>query len=94
MEYPMTRDDIDAIREEAERRKDKRQRGLDGKFFVARMDGRDQPGEKHEGCHYFVLDMTHDPFAIPALTAYAEACRSEYPLLAADLDRLCANPQS
>lgn len=60
-------------------------RGLYGKFTVRRNDGRDAPGEKHYNCPYFVLDAMHDPFAAPALRAYADACESEYPLLARDL---------
>lgn len=64
---------------------DKRTRGLYGKFIVKRADGTHRPGEKHDGCEYFVLDLKHDPFAIPALAAYAEHCRDEYPQLAADL---------
>lgn len=64
---------------------DKKSAGLYHKFNVTRTDGTDQPGGKHEGCEYFVLDLTHDPFALPALKAYAEACRDEYPILAADL---------
>ena len=63
-----------------------RTRGLYGKFIIHRTDGESRPGHKHDGCDYFVLDLTHDPFAIPALRAYAKACRAEYPLLAADLD--------
>lgn len=62
-----------------------RDRGLYEKFYVERTDGGHKPGEKHEGCNYFVLDLTHDPHAIPALRAYAESCAAEYPLLAADL---------
>ncbi len=60
-------------------------RGLFGKFIVKRMDGTDAPGAKHDGCWYFVLDLTHDKFAIPALERYADACGVEYPLLARDL---------
>ena len=67
---------------------DKRQMGLYNKFAVKRTDGKDAPGEKHEGCEYFVLDVTHDPFALPALKAYADACRATYPALARDLDML------
>jgi hypothetical protein len=62
-------------------------KGLYNKFTVTRTDGRSEPGEKHDGCDYFVLDLTHDKFAIPALKAYAKACNSEYPLLADDLRR-------
>ena len=61
-------------------------KGLYNKFSVTRTDGRDAPGEKHEGCEYFVLDLTHDKYAIPALKAYAKACSAEFPQLAADLD--------
>jgi hypothetical protein len=65
---------------------DKKALGLFQKFNVSRTDGRDAPGEKHHGAEYFVLDMA-DTFAIPALTAYAEACKHEYPVLSADLFR-------
>lgn len=66
-------------------------RGLypEGKFVVLRKDGTDQPGGKHDGCKYFVLDVTHDPHAIPALRAYAESARNDgYELLANDLDAM------
>lgn len=63
--------------------------GLFQKFVVERTDGRSKPGEKHDGCQYFVLDVTHDPHAIPALLAYAESAEaSGYGALAADLRRL------
>lgn len=65
---------------------DKRSKGIYNKFMVSRTDSKDEPGQKHDGCDYFVLDLTHDPFAMPALKAYAEACRAEYPLLARDLE--------
>ena len=61
-------------------------KGLYNKYHVMRMDYRDLPGEKHEGCRLFVLDITHDPHAIPAIRAYADSCRADYPVLAADLD--------
>ena len=64
---------------------DRRSRGLHGKFHVTRTDGTSAPGCKHDGCSYFVLDLTHDKFAQPAVRAYAAACAAEYPLLAADL---------
>jgi hypothetical protein len=60
-------------------------RGLYHKFNVARTDGTSALGEKHYGCDYFVLDLTHDKYALPALEAYMAACASEFPLLAADL---------
>ncbi len=59
--------------------------GLYAKFIVNRTDHRDLPGYKHYNCDYFVLDLTHDPFAGAALSAYAGACEAEYPQLAADL---------
>lgn len=64
---------------------DKKERGLLGKFIVQRVDGSDQPGGKHRGCDYFVLDATHDAHAAAALRAYADSCEAEYPLLAADI---------
>lgn len=67
-------------------------RGLYNKFNVERTDGKSEPGEKHYGCEYFVLDLTHDKFALPALRAYAEACGNEYPQLASDLLRKCPTP--
>jgi hypothetical protein len=60
--------------------------GLYAKFRVERTDGRSAPGQKHDGCRYFVLDLTHDPHAPAAMRAYIESCRAEYPLLAADLE--------
>lgn len=59
--------------------------GLYEKFKVERTDGQSEPGEKHHGCEYFVLDLDHDPHAIPALKAYAESCLDDYPQLAHDL---------
>ncbi len=64
-------------------------RGIFDKFVVGRVDGSSEPGGKHADCDYFVLDVTHDPFAIPALRTYANACESEYPLLAGDLRVKC-----
>jgi hypothetical protein len=59
--------------------------GIYYKFDVSRTDGRDGPGQKHYDCEHFVLDVTHDSFAIAALAAYADACEAEYPQLSADL---------
>ena len=61
------------------------ERGLFQKFAVTRTDGKSEPGEKHENCEYFVIDLTHDKFAKPAIQAYARACEGEYSQLAADL---------
>jgi hypothetical protein len=60
-------------------------KGLYEKFSVTRNDGRSAPGEKHDGCEYFVLDLSHDKHAMPALAAYAQSCADEFPELAADL---------
>jgi hypothetical protein len=62
-----------------------RTRGLYNKYAVIRTDGSSAVGERHHGCEHFVLDVNHDPFAAVALRAYADACESEYPLLARDL---------
>ena len=63
-----------------------RTKGLYGKFYVHRRDGKDDPGGEHYGCYYFVLDVTHDPHAIPALRGYAESCEADgYAALASDL---------
>lgn len=61
------------------------EQGLFNKFQVFRTDGSHNFGKKHYGCNYFVLDTDHDPFAIPALMAYADACESTHPQLAADI---------
>lgn len=65
-------------------------RGVYEKFRVERTDGRSAPGEKHDGCAYFVLDLDHDPYAIPALRAYAEACAATHPGLSADVRKIVA----
>lgn len=64
---------------------DKRTMGLYQKYRVERTDGSSNPEGRHHGCEYFVLDLTHDKFAPPAILAYAEACKDEYPALYADL---------
>lgn len=62
-------------------------RGLHDKFVVRRRDGRDTPGAKHDGCEYFVLDLTHDPAAWHALAAYAKAVEQTRPVLSDHLVR-------
>ncbi len=62
-------------------------RRLFRKFIVRRTDGTSDYGKKHDGCEYFVLDLTHDPYAKAAALAYVEACKADYPLLAADMIR-------
>ncbi len=63
--------------------------GIYAKYSVERTDGSSAPGGRHERCAYFVLDLEHDPFAFPALRAYAEACAATHPGLARDLFRIC-----
>ncbi len=79
-------------RKQSTRATDK-ERGLYRKYIIERVDGSSAPGRKHHDCDCFVLDLTHDPFAIPAIKAYIEACRAEYPLLAADLEKRIAKPR-
>jgi hypothetical protein len=65
---------------------DDRDRGVYGKFLVERTDGRSAPGEKHDGCLYFVLDLDHDPLALWPLKEYADgAWRAGFEPLAEDL---------
>jgi hypothetical protein len=68
--------------------------GLYGKYWVRRRDGSSRPGEKHEFCNYYVLDLDYDPFAVPAVRSYADACESEYPELAKDLRALANNAEA
>lgn len=71
---------------ERDKKKSAEEQGLFRKFEVHRADGTDGPGCKHEGCRYFVLDLTHDAFAPAAMQAYAAACRDTHPQLAADIE--------
>lgn len=59
--------------------------GLYNKFEVYRRDGSSELGGKHEGCDYFVLDLSHDPYAAETLWYYAGACAQSHPLLSQDL---------
>lgn len=60
---------------------------LHGKFRVTRSDGSSEPGEPHHGCSYFVIDLVHDPAALPAMEAFVEACRPLRPKLASSIER-------
>lgn len=62
-----------------------RDRGVYRKYEVKRTDGSSEPGGKHAKCAYFVLDLEHDEYAVPALRAYAKACRTTHPALAMDI---------
>lgn len=59
--------------------------GLYQKYRVERVDGSDQPGGRHDGCRYFVLDLTHDPSARFAARIYAEDIEGARPRLSAEL---------
>ena len=69
----------------------KHEQGVIERYKIVRTDGSSEPGKKHDGCRYFVLDLEHDPFAANALMAYAEACAKEYPQLAEDLESAALN---
>ena len=73
---------------------DQHQLGLYEKFKITRTDGKDAPGGKHEHDQYFVLNLTTDKNAIPALAAYADACEADYAQLAADLRGIIAEKVS
>lgn len=53
--------------------------GIYEKYVVERTDG------KPEDCQYFVLNLDKDPYALAAIEAYAQACRSDNPGLSSDL---------
>lgn len=61
------------------------EQGVFRKFVVRRVDGSDQPGGRHHGCEYFVLDVVHDQHAKAALAAYAESCKDSHPALSKDM---------
>ena len=58
--------------------------GIYPKFKVERLTSSSR-GINHDHCQYFVLDITHDPHALAAASAYADSCEAERPNLAADL---------
>lgn len=62
--------------------KDDTQRGLYAKYTVIKNSAPDADFSA------FVLNLDTDPFAVEALRAYAKACAEQYPLLAADLERV------
>lgn len=63
------------------------EQGLFEKYHICRVDESDGPGGKHENCEYYVLDLTHDPYALEALHYYARACEKTHPELSKDLKR-------
>jgi hypothetical protein len=67
---------------------DDRNRGLYERYRVERLN---DPHGIHIHCPYFVLDLRHDKFSVPAIEAYILACESEYPKLARDLRLMISN---
>jgi len=55
------------------------------KFYVSRVDGRDQPGRDKSDAKYFVLDYVYDEYAKEAMMFYAFKCAEKFPLLACDI---------
>jgi hypothetical protein len=72
---------------------DKRNK-LQQKYYVDRIDGRDQAGGDRIDSKYFVLDYIHDPYSIPALEAYALACYKDFPNLSEEIRGLVARLKS
>lgn len=62
-----------------------RHHGAYKRYDVKRLG---DPEGKHASCEHFVLDLDHDPYASKALEAYATACSSENPALAADIRKM------
>lgn len=61
---------------------DDKKRGVYKRYEVKRLNDLDG---KHDDCFLFVLDIDHDPFAVPALNSYIDACEHDYELLAHSL---------
>ncbi|MGI5939275.1 MAG: hypothetical protein ACOX8V_01025 [Thermoleophilia bacterium] len=61
---------------------------LQQKYYVDRIDERDRAGGDRCDSKYFVLDYIHDPYSIPALEAYAEACSNDFPNLSMEISAL------
>lgn len=71
---------------ERDQSKPAEQQGMFRKFDVRRTDGSSEPGGKHYGCRYWVLDLNHDQHAPAAMQAYAADCRATHPVLADDIE--------
>jgi predicted ester cyclase len=76
---------------------DKRNK-LQQKYYVERIDERDRADGDRADSKYFVLDYVHDPYSMPALEAYAQACFKDFPDLSAEIrtlvQQLKNNPQT
>lgn len=73
---------IDSINEPEPKYEPLGDTGFHQKFHVSRVDGQSAPGERHDGCAYFVLDLDHDPFSVAAMLVYGVACKETQPELA------------
>jgi len=73
----------DGVAEDFEEALRDEERGLYRKYYVRKLN---DPTGKHKNCFFFVLDLTHDPYAIQAAQTYADACRGRYPILAKELE--------
>jgi hypothetical protein len=70
----------------ADAQKADKERGLYSKYGIRRLDGSTEPGKKHAKCDFFVLDITHDPHAAPAIFSYARSAGADgYTQLEKDL---------
>ncbi len=65
-----------------------RRNKLQQKYYVERIDERDRAGGDRVDSKYFVLDYVHDPYSIPALEAYAQACYKDFPNLSEEIRTL------
>lgn len=81
----LTPEDRQRINDALAREQQKKRTGLYQKYNVTRTDGSSEPGGKHHGCRYFVLDLDCDKHAKAALAAYAHSCQDEFPVLAKEL---------
>jgi hypothetical protein len=70
------------------RTEDDRERGLYGKYLINGKYLIIKRDSDRVVYNAFVLRYDDDPFAIPALRAYADVCAARYPKLAADLQGL------
>ncbi len=55
------------------------------KFNVRRTDGKDDPGQKHDGCDYLIVDLNHDEQALAILDFAAYRYASTRPTYAESL---------
>lgn len=63
------------------------EQGIYEKYRVYRTDGLDNAGGPRADDKYFVLNLTRDPHAKPAMAAYAASAKGTHPILSADMIR-------